>query len=203
MHGFLQGILLGLGVSVPIGPINVLIMSYALKSYLKALCLGLGAMSADAFFLLLSAFGVSKLLNSPIIFKILAIFGACFLIYMAFEIFKSAKNEIKPQKANSDKFGSYGAIYIKGLLLNLLNPYVIMFWLSVSTTTAKIGDSFTVVLTGLVLGIFSWISLFPLFIYKNRKFVSQKVAMYLAYISAFILLFFAISLIVKIFILQI
>ena len=38
---------MGLGVSVPIGPVNVLIMSYALRSYTKALCLGLGAMSAD------------------------------------------------------------------------------------------------------------------------------------------------------------
>ena len=199
MQAFLQGILLGLGVSVPIGPINVLIMSYALKSYSKALCLGLGAMSADAFFLLLSAFGVAKLLNSPSIFKVLAVFGACFLLYMAWQIFKSAKNEIKTKEANIDKIGSHSAIYLKGLLLNLLNPYVIMFWLSVSTTTAKIGGSFGVVLAGLVLGIFSWISLFPLVIYKNRKFVSPAVAMWLAYISALILLFFAFSLIYKTF----
>lgn len=199
MEGFLKGILLGLGVSVPIGPINVLIMSYALKSYSKALCLGLGAMSADAFFLLLSAFGVSKLINSPSVFKILAIFGACFLLYMAWQIFKSAKNEIKPKAQNTDEIGSHGAIYIKGLLLNLLNPYVIMFWLSVSATTAKIGGNFGVVLAGLVIGIFSWISLFPLVIYKNRRFVSPKVAMYLAYASALILVFFALSLIYKTF----
>lgn len=199
MQAFLQGILLGLGVSVPIGPINVLIMSYALKSYSKALCLGLGAMSADAFFLLLSAFGVAKLLNSPSIFKVLAVFGACFLLYMAWGIFKSSKNEIKTKSVNADKIGSHASIYIKGLLLNLLNPYVIMFWLSVSATTAKIGGSFGVVLAGLVLGILSWITLFPLFIYKNRRIVSGKVAMWLSYISALILLFFAFSLIYKTF----
>ena len=199
MEGFLKGILLGLGVSVPIGPINVLIMSYALKSYSKALCLGLGAMSADAFFLLLSAFGVSKLINSPSVFKILAIFGACFLLYMAWQIFKSAKNEIKPKAQNTDEIGSHASIYLKGLLLNLLNPYVIMFWLSVSATTAKIGGNFGVVLAGLVIGIFSWISLFPLVIYKNRRFVSPKVAMYLAYASALILVFFAFSLVYKTF----
>ena len=202
MQAFLQGILLGLGVSVPIGPINVLIMSYALKSYTKALCLGLGAMSADALYLLLSAFGVAKLLNSPDFFRVLAIFGASFLLYMAWQIFKSAKNEIKTKSVDTDKIGSHGAVYLKGFLLNLLNPFVIMFWLSVSATTAKIGGSYGVVLAGLVLGIFSWISLFPLVIYKNRKFVSPKVAMWLAYISALILVGFAISLIYKTFLID-
>ena len=202
MQAFLQGILLGLGVSVPIGPINVLIMSYALKSYWGALCLGLGAMSADALYLLLSAFGVAKLLNSPDIFKVIAIFGASFLLYMAWQIFKSAKNEIKTKSVDTDKIGSHGAVYLKGFLLNLLNPFVIMFWLSVSATTAKIGGSYGVVLSGLVLGIFSWISLFPLVIYKNRKFVSPKVAMILAYISALILVGFAISLIYKTFLID-
>ena len=199
MEAFLKGVLLGLGVSVPIGPINVLIMSYALKSYTKALCLGLGAMSADAFFLLLSSFGVSKLINSPSVFKVLAVLGACFLLYMAWQIFKSAKSEINAKNANTEELGSHGAIYIKGLLLNLLNPYVIAFWLSVSTTTAKIGGSFGTVLFGLIIGIFSWISLFPLAIYKNRKFVSPKVAMWLAYASALILAGFALSLIYKTF----
>ena len=118
---------------------------------------------------------------------------------MAWGIFKSSKNEIKTKSVNTDEIGSHGAIYIKGLLLNLLNPYVIMFWLSVSATTAKIGGNFGVVLAGLVIGIFSWISLFPLVIYKNRKIVSGKVAMWLAYASALILVFFAFSLIYKTF----
>ena len=38
MSSFLQGALLGFGVAVPIGPLNILIMSYAFTSYSKALC---------------------------------------------------------------------------------------------------------------------------------------------------------------------
>ena len=78
MQPFVQGVLMGLGVSVPIGPVNVLIMSYALRSYTKALCLGLGAMSADMLYLALSAFGISQLAKIPIVFTCISVFGAAF-----------------------------------------------------------------------------------------------------------------------------
>ena len=155
-------------------------------------------MSADALFLMLSAFGVSQIINSPAIFKTLSVLGAFFLIYMAWQIFNGAKNEIK-QNQTTDKIGSHIATFFKGFLLNLLNPYVIVFWLSVSTSVATIKGSFAVILMGLVCGIFLWISLFPLAIYKNRKFISPKIAMYLGYISAIILLGYALSLLYKTF----
>ncbi len=57
VESFWEGIILGFGASVPIGPINVLIMSYALRSYSKAFAIGAGAMSADITYLLFVLFG--------------------------------------------------------------------------------------------------------------------------------------------------
>lgn len=40
----LSGISLGFGAAVPLGPINILIMTNALRSYKSAVAIGLGAM---------------------------------------------------------------------------------------------------------------------------------------------------------------
>lgn len=190
MQPFVQGILMGLGVSVPIGPVNVLIMSYALRSYTNALCLGLGAMSADMLYLALSAFGISQLAKIPIVFTCISVFGAAFLLYIALDIYRDAKRSVHLQSVER---GSHVAVFGKGFLLNIFNPYVIMFWLNVSVSIGR--EHFGLALAGLVCGILSWITLFPLAIYKSRAKISDRAARAFAYISALILLFFALKLI--------
>ena len=190
MQPFVQGVLMGLGVSVPIGPINVLIMSYALRSYTKALCLGLGAMSADMLYLALSAFGISQLAKIPIVFACISVFGAAFLLYIALGIYRDAKRSVHLQSVER---GSHVAVFGKGFLLNIFNPYVIMFWLSVSVSIGR--ERFGLALAGLVCGILSWITLFALAVYKSRAKISDRAARAFAYISALILLFFALKLI--------
>lgn len=196
MQEILSGIIFGIGVSVPIGPVNILMMSYALKSYKKAFFLGLGAMDADALYLTLLSFGILKFLNSPTGFKILAVFGAIFLTYMAILILKNSKSNIKMQK--TDSFSLFG-IFVKGFLINLSNPYVIAFWLSSAAVLSYKGGNFILTLFGLIIGIFLWISLFPLVIFKARKVIGEKIANLFSYISAFILIFFSIILIFRTF----
>lgn len=196
MQEILSGIIFGIGVSVPIGPVNILIMSYALKSYKKAFFLGLGAMGADALYLTLLSFGILKFLNSPTGFKILAVLGAIFLTYMAILILKNSKSNIKMQK--TDSFSLFG-IFVKGFLINLSNPYVIAFWLSSAAVLSYKGGNFILTLFGLITGIFLWISLFPLVIFKARKVIGEKIANLFSYISAFILIFFSIILIFRTF----
>ncbi len=196
MHEYLQGILLGLGVAIPIGPINILIMSHAINSYSRALMLGIGAMCADAIYLLLSSLGISRIIHIPIIFYAIAICGSLFLLYMAWELYRNAKHKISVKPITADK---HLTILIKGLLINLLNPYVIMFWLSLSASIAGISDKFSLTLIGLICGIVLWITLFPLIVHINRKLISEKIAMYLAYISATLLVIIAIMMVYRIF----
>ena len=195
MNEFLQGIILGWGVAVPIGPINVLIMSYALKNYAQALSLGVGAMCADLGYLVLSILGVSQIVHKPMIFNILAISGCLFLLYMSYGIFKNARRDIYIQKNINNE--NKKRLFIKGFLLNLMNPFVIIFWISVSTTTAKMGNHILLSLIGLFLGIISWITLFPLVIYKSRTLLKKSTTIALSYISSLILVFFAVMLIYK------
>ncbi|WP_241468824.1 LysE family transporter [Campylobacter sputorum] len=192
----LQGILLGYGAAVPIGPVNIIIMSYALKSYTYALLFGIGAMCADIFYLILLNYGILNFLNTPIILKSLAIFGAIFLLYISYTIIKNAHNKISFKDV---EFSSKLQTFLKGFLLTISNPYTIGFWLSIATISSDKSSSIAII-CGLIIAIFSWISLMPLFVYKNRNFINNHMARNLSYIASIILLFFAFMLIYKNFI---
>ena len=74
-----------------------------------------------------------------------------------------------------------------------------MFWLSLSASIAGISDKFSLTLIGLICGIVLWITLFPLIVHINRKLISEKIAMYLAYISAALLVIIAIMMVYRMF----
>ncbi len=176
---------------MPVGPINILIMSYALKSYKLGVATGLGAMSVDVLYLVLLSFGVLQILNQPVLFNILAIFGSLFLIYIAYLTYKSADKLIN-QDLNL-KENSFTRCFVKGAFLNLINPYIIGFWLSVSSFAAK-SSSTTLSLAGLIAAIGIWILGLPFAVSRSKRFISQGVAKIFAYFSACLMAVFAIML---------
>lgn len=191
---FFEGFILGLGAAVPLGPINLLIMNEALRSYKKAVAIGLGAMSADVTYLLLVLYGMSHYLKEGLFLNSVSIAGGLFLLYLAFLIFKGSKQDI--QKATLVKDTSIFSKYIEGYILTLLNPYTLGFWLSVtsySTTTTSL--SMTII--GLIFAISLWITLMPYFIYKSKRLITQKISFIIAVISSLILLFFGLTLLMN------
>lgn len=194
MESFLAGLFLGYGASVPVGPVNILIMAYALKGFKFGFGIGLGAMSTDMFYLVLMSLGVLVFLDNQIISVILGIFGTLFLLYIAYLTFKGAdKLLLKPNESDTKENTFFGC-YTKGLLLNLVNPYIIAFWLSVSSFTAKTNSVFLSLL-GLVVAISSWIFALPFAVSKSRKFISEKVAKIFAYVSSALMVFFALMIV--------
>jgi len=192
----ISGLLLGLGAAVPLGPINILIMSNALKSYKGAVAIGAGAMSADIIYFFLTFYASLKVSQNPIIFKTIAIFGSLFLLYIAWQIFKNRNAHIEKQEQEVNK-KELLKNYTKGLSLTLLNPYTIGFWLSISTTIAakNLNPTFTIV--GIILAITMWITLMPLFINRSKHLFSQKVAKVFSIFSASVMLYFAITLFIS------
>lgn len=191
---FIEGLLLGFGAALPLGPINLLIMNEALQGYKKAVAIGLGAMSADVTYLLLISYGITNYLREPLLLTILSLIGGVFLIYLAFLIFKGRNHHIHKMKTTKD--ATLLSNYTKGYLLTLLNPYTVLFWLSVtsySTTTQSLGTT----LLGLICAIMIWILLMPYFIYKKRALISDKISSLIAIISAGIIFLFGVSLLFK------
>ncbi|WP_297936783.1 LysE family transporter [uncultured Campylobacter sp.] len=189
MNAFLQGLLLGFSAAVPLGPVNVMIMSAAIRSFWSAFAIGLGAMSADAAYLLLLAFGALEYLQGETVEKVIGIFGFCYLAYISCVIFKNANRPVTAdlQQGAEVKFSKN---YAKGFFVTLANPYTVGFWLSVAGF-AKSFENAGAVVAGLVAAIFIWIVSMPFAVHKSAKFISQNIAKWLNYAGAVILLGFA------------
>lgn len=191
---YIAGFTLGLGAALPLGPINLLIMNEALKNYIKAVAIGLGAMSVDITYLVLLQFGITNYLKEAIALNILSIIGGLFLIYLAFLIFKGRNHHI--HRIETPKETNIFSNYVKGYLLTLLNPYTVLFWLSV--TTYSISTQFLgVTVLGMITAIMIWITIMPYVIYKKRTLISDELSSVITVISSIIILLFGFSLLLK------
>ena len=121
---FLEGLLLGVAIAAPVGPIGLLCIRRSLTYGATAgLLSGLGAATADGVYGAIAAFGlafVSDFLTDQT--KWLGIIGGLFLCYLGITTFLS-KPADKPAEIN--KTGLVGA-YLSTLGLTLTNPATIL-----------------------------------------------------------------------------
>ena len=188
MDSFITGILLGLGVAIPIGPLNILIMNYSLSSFGRGFALGMGAMSADILYFVLLSLGVLVVFDNTWIFKSIAIFGAIFLLYMAWACYKNA-SKMLAKISNTERGESLLACYLKGLGLNSINPFIVGFWLSLSSVVAS-SANWMIAALGVLLALFAWVVGLSLVTSLARRIISAKVARIFSYVSAVLMLFF-------------
>ena len=188
MDSFITGILLGLGVAIPIGPLNILIMNYSLSSFGRGFALGMGAMSADILYFVLLSLGVLVVFDNPWIFKSIAIFGAIFLLYMAWTCYKNA-SKMLAKISCAERGESLLACYLKGLGLNSINPFIIGFWLSLSSVVVS-SANWMIAALGVLLALFAWVLGLSILTSLARRIISAKVARIFSYVSAVLMLFF-------------
>ncbi|EAH4683648.1 lysine transporter LysE [Campylobacter coli] len=194
---FLSGVFLGFGVSVPFGPVNILILTYALKAFKNSIAVGLGAFSIDMLYLFLLQFGLLNFLDNVIFMRSLAIFGFCFLTYMAYLMLRKKKESLNLEHKEFKE--SLLKSYIKGAFLNGSNPYVIGFWLSATGIVLSNQHAYSTIL-GLVVAILFWIGALAFVVAKYSYLFSAKVIRIINIVSALIIEYFALSLLYKTFI---
>ncbi|WP_224489529.1 LysE family translocator [Robertkochia flava] len=112
------------------GPDNIYVLLQSLVHGVKfGLATVAGLMTGCLVHTSLVAFGVSALIReSPWLFMAVKIFGACYLFYLAFMVFKS-DGSIKLETGGVAK-KSTGALYVQGFFMNVLNPKVSIFFLA-------------------------------------------------------------------------
>jgi L-lysine exporter family protein LysE/ArgO len=193
---FLEGFLLGMGASIPLGPINILIMNQALRDYKSAVAIGFGAMSADLLYLSLILLGMAAFLDQPHILNILGVLGSAFLLFMAYLIFKGRNKTLHSNKETTSS-KSRIASYFQGFVLTFVNPYTIAFWLSIAGYTAHKDLEPLITIFGMLCALFLWITLMPYFVHRSKHRISQKVTYYFNLFSSIVLLGFGLSLMVN------
>ncbi|ELV3166803.1 LysE family translocator [Campylobacter jejuni] len=194
---FLSGVFLGFGVSVPFGPVNILILTYALKAFKNSIAVGLGAFSIDMLYLFLLQFGLLNFLDNVIFMRFLAIFGFCFLTYMAYLMLRKKKESLNLEHKEFKE--SLLKSYIKEAFLNGSNPFVIGFWLSATSVVLSSDHAYLMTL-GLVVAILFWVSALAFVVARYSHVFSAKVVFIINIISAIIIEYFALNLLYKTFI---
>ncbi|AOZ93564.1 LysE family transporter [Paenibacillus crassostreae] len=160
MNTFIGYIFLGLSLSAPMGPINAAQMDKGLKhGFIHAWVLGLGAIAADIFYMMLVYFGVVHFLNTPFIQTFLWLFGFFVLTYTGVESLIGAHKVTSNEMRSSENLSKS---FLSGLFMSLFNPLSILFWLgiygSVLAKAASMYNLYDLLLysSAIIIGILIW-----------------------------------------------
>ena len=137
MHPFVQGLLFGFIFLFSLGPaFFALIQTSIQQGFGKAIFLAFGVSLSDIFYILIVLFGFAELFDGEEFKFWIAICGSILLFgYALFSWFR------KPMIFNEESSGKESSgvkNFFKGLLLNGLNPFIIVFWATwVGAMTAR------------------------------------------------------------------
>lgn len=134
---FIKGILIGLAVSVPMGPIGVLCVQKTInKGRVHGMISGFGAAFADTVFAVIAVFGLTVTKNFLIEYRIeLQVLGVLILLILGFKIFFSNPVTQIRKRARSKRQGAFGD-FLSVFFLTLSNPLTIIFF---GATLAAVG----------------------------------------------------------------
>lgn len=122
-------VLASAALAISPGPDNIFVLTQSVSrgsSYGIATTAGL--ISGCIVHTVLVAFGVSAILVTfESVFWGIKILGAVYLFYLAWQVFKS-DNHIEIGKTESNK--SHGQLYKQGVIMNVLNPKVTLFFMA-------------------------------------------------------------------------
>ncbi len=150
---FLKGLIVGLSIAVPVGPIGVLCIRRTLaRGRVTGLLSGLGAATADALYGAIAGFGLTFLSNFLIGQKIwLHLIGGGLLCILGVKIFLSMPAE----QGISMEGSSLWNAYLSTFFLTLTNPMTLLFFIAVFAGLGIGSESHHYVTAGiLVSGVF-------------------------------------------------
>jgi threonine/homoserine/homoserine lactone efflux protein len=126
---FAKGLLAGLAIAAPVGPVNVLCISRTLRKGWKAgLASGLGAATADALYGAIAGFSINFIIQLLIREEFwIRLIGGSFLIVVGLLYYFKRAGSLEAQETGSAKQSDF----VSTLLLNLTNPTTVLSFLAV------------------------------------------------------------------------
>jgi threonine/homoserine/homoserine lactone efflux protein len=147
----LRGVLAGLAIAIPVGPVNVLCISRTIANGRRAgLASGLGAATADTIYGAIAGFSISLIINFLVEEKFwIRLVGGALLIGIGITYWSK-----KPQSLKEGQNNSTHSDFVSTLLLTLTNPTTVLSYMAV-LAGLRLGEPRPWTLTlFLVLGIF-------------------------------------------------
>ena len=157
---FLKGIILGLIVSAPLGPLGILCIQRTInRGFLSGLVTGIAAAMADLLYALIAGFGISVIATffdeNQIAIRII---GGIIVIFLGIRIYIS--NPAKQFRRQKTQKRNYISDYISGFIITTTNPMVIVIFgaafASLGIGEAEYNKSIAITITGIFTGAISW-----------------------------------------------
>lgn len=190
------GMTVGIALAAPIGPINIEIIRRGIRDgFFHGWMVGLGALSVDTVYALIIVAGFASFADNDAIRMVLYLAGGLMLGYVGASSLRTALRGLEGNP--SDKPKPRGRSYVTGVLMAAFNPMGIVYWLTVGAGLAadavdRVGQSGAPVLViGVTLGIFLWVSTLTVIAQVSRRFVTGKGMRWITGISGAIIIGFA------------
>ncbi len=134
MDVFIEGTVLGLSLAFLFGfgpAFFALIQTGIYRGLLPGILLAFGIFLNDLIIVTLCIFGATSIMSNFQNFSNIGIIGGVLLIVFGIVTYLK-KTEVEDAETNNDIKTPHGLIYIaKGFLLNAVNPFVWIFWISI------------------------------------------------------------------------
>ncbi len=160
-HTVLWGVIIGILISAPLGPIGVLVIQRTLNNGRNAgILTGFGAAVSDLIYALVSGLGLSFIVDFiSSNGSALQVVGS--VIIFIFGIYLWKKNPVKDINTSHTSKSSYFKYFITGMILTLSNPMIIFFYLALFARTnfllsANNVSQYTIGYLSIALGALSW-----------------------------------------------
>lgn len=118
-----------LALAISPGPDNIYVLTQSLANGTKSgIATTAGLISGCIVHTTLLAFGISAIIMaSEELFYAIKVFGACYLLYLAYKVYKSDEHISLAENAPKK---SYTQLFKTGVIMNLVNPKVMIFFLA-------------------------------------------------------------------------
>ncbi len=162
------------------GPDNLFVLAQSIAQDKKAgIATSLGLCTGLLVHISAAVVGISAIIyQSMVIFSIVKFAGAAYLLYLAWQSFRAKGDPFTLEQQNAQ---AYVTLYRKGILMNILNPKVSLFFLALLPQFVNPSQGH-VALQMLILGIVFLVQalllflLFSIFAAKVRKIIIGKPA---------------------------
>lgn len=197
MIAFLIGVITGVIISIPIGPINVAVISKGFKQgFSNAFAVGLGASAMDFFYCAAAMLGVSAIVHKLEVNIIFQIIGFVLLLYLGLRDVMTKAESYRYENMSTKNGGLHGA-FLVGVFMYLSNPTLVAFWITLSgivqsseSIIKNVGDGILFAF-GVGSGTAIWYySLLKMIFWKRDSFKAETLTL-LSKISGIIMLAFS------------
>lgn len=141
-QALLEGISMGLLLSAMIGTVFfTLIQSSLEKGFRYAAMVAFGILASDTLYIILTFFGIKFLAEATYFESVLGYVGGAILIGFGLSYLmkkQTAKPEVSVEEVRRAKKRS---AFLKGFSINGINPFVLLFWISI-TSLVHLKESF-------------------------------------------------------------